>query len=89
MFTTTNPATNVCISCQMGEFDLEILKARFDAAANPLESQHDKGQLPRIPLVQRTGTINEIMSEQVAWDILNRYKEMWKLYNMAYHKLAS
>ena len=70
----------------MEEFDLDILKARLDAMAPPIESQQDEGTLSRIPLVQRTGPINEIMTEQEAWDILNRYKE---LYATAYHELAS
>ena len=84
----TQPAMDVGINCQMEEFDLDILKARLDAMAPPLESQQDKGTLPRIPLVQRTGPINEIMTEQEAWDILNRYKELCKLYATAYQELA-
>ena len=72
----------------MEEFDLDILKARLDAMATPLESQQDEGTLPRIPLVQKTGPTNKIMTEQEAWDILNRYKELCKLYTTAYHKLA-
>ena len=86
MYTQTQPVTDVGINCQMEEFDLDILKAGLDAMAPPIESQWDEGSLARIPLVQRTGPINEIMTEQEAWDILNRYKELRKLYAMAYHK---
>ena len=75
MYMHTQPATDVGINCQMEEFNLDILKARLDARASPIESQWYEGTLPRIPLVQRTGPINEIMTEQEAWDILNRYKE--------------
>ena len=88
MYMHTKPATDVCINCQMEEFDLDILKARLDAMAPPVESQWDKGSLPRIPLVQRTGPINEIMTEQEAFDILNRYKELCKLYTMDYNELT-
>ena len=56
--------------------------------APPVESQWDEGTLPRMPLVQRTGPINEIMTEQEAWGILNRYKQLCKLYATAYHILA-
>ena len=88
MYMHTQPAMDVGINCQMEEFDLDILKARLDAMAPPPESQQNEGTLPRIPLVQRTGPINEIMTEQEAWDILNRYKELCKLYATAYHELA-
>ena len=72
----------------MEEFNLDILKARLDAMALPVESEWDEGSLPRIPLVQRTGPINDILIEQEAWDILNRYKELYKLYAMDYHELT-
>ena len=86
--THTQPAMDAGINCQMEEFDLDILKARLDAMAPQLGSQQDEGTLPRIPLVQETGPINEIMTEQEVWDILNRYNELYKLYTTAYHELA-
>ena len=86
--THTQPAMDAGINCQMEEFDLDILKARLDAMAPPPGSQQDEGTLPGIPLVQKTGPINEIMTEQEVWDILNRYKELCKLYTTAFHELA-
>ena len=86
--THTQPAMDAGINCQMEEFDLDILKARLDAMAPPPGSQQDEETLPRIPLVQKTGPINEIMTKQEVWDILNRYKELCKLYTTAYHELA-
>ena len=88
MYMHTQPAMDVGINCQMEEFDLDILRARLDTISPPLESQRDEGTLPRILLVQRTGPINEIMTEQEAWDILNRYRELCKLYATAYHELS-
>ena len=71
MFTHTNPTTEVGINYQMEEFHIEILKARLDTLAPPIEMQLDEGSLPQILLVQRTGLINTIMTEQEAYDILN------------------
>ena len=88
MYMHMQPAMDVGISCQMEEFDLEILRARLDAISPPLESQCDEGTIRRIPLLQRTGSINEIMSEQEVWDILNRYRELCKLYATTYHELS-
>ena len=85
----TQPAMDVGINCQMEEFDLDILKARLDAMTPPPEIQQDEGTLPRIPLEQRTGSINDIMMEQEAGNILNRYKELCKLYATAYHNYQS
>ena len=51
MYMHTQPAMDMGINCQMEEFDLDILRARLDAISPPLESQHDEGTLPRIPLV--------------------------------------
>ena len=39
MYTHTQPATDVGINCQMEEFDLDILKARLDTMAPPIQSQ--------------------------------------------------
>ena len=39
MYTHTQPATDMGINCQMEEFDIDILKARLDAMAPPMESQ--------------------------------------------------
>ena len=87
MYTHTQLATEVGITCQMEEFDLDILKARLDTMAPPIECQQDEGTLPRIPLFQRTGPINEVLTEEAS-DILNRYKELCKLYVTAYQEDA-
>ena len=72
MYTNTQPAMEVGITCQMEEFNLDILKARLDAMAPPIECQQDEGTLPRIPLVQIKGPINKVLTEEEGWDILNR-----------------
>ena len=88
MYTHTQPAMEVGITCQMEEFNLDILKARLDAMEPPIECQQDEGTMPRIPLVQMRGPINEVLTEEEAWDILDRYKEFCKLYATAYQKLT-
>ena len=39
MYIHTQPATDIGIKCQMEEFDQDILKARLDAMAPPIESK--------------------------------------------------
>ena len=88
MYTHIQPAMEVGITCQMEKFNLDILKARLDAMEPPIECQQDEGTMPRIPLVQMTGPINEVLTEEEAWDILDRYKELCKLYATAFQKLT-
>ena len=72
------PPEDIGEPCQQEEFDINLLRERFQRHADPME--HHAEELKRIPLIRKAAAATDIMDMVEIEEKIGQYCQLWEPY---------